>query len=154
MARLKSTLKVFDEANLKGKVGHAKGHISKILIGDKKMPSERIRISINTFEPGTQVPVHWHTVEKLYYCTAGRAVLTDVNGKKYEIKPGNYLYISPGIACAHGWDVKERLQLLSIIATTIPERNIQFSVDTKTMRSYIDFNDLMKEAGASFKSMY
>ena len=154
MAELKSTLKVFHEAELQGKEGHAKGHITKILVGDKECPSERIRVTLNTFEPGTQVPVHWHTVEKLYYCIAGRAVLKDVNGKTYEIGPGHSIFITPGIACAHGWDVKERLQLLSILATTTPERNIQFSVDPTTLKSYIEFNDLIKEAGATFKSLY
>ncbi len=154
MAKLKSTLKVFHEADLEGKEGHATGHITKTLVGDKEGPSERIRVSLNIFEPGTQVPVHWHTVEKLYYCISGRAVLKDVNGRTYEIGPGHSIFITPGIACAHGWDVKERLQLISIVATTSPEKNIQFSVDTTTLRSYIDFEDLVKQAGASFKSLY
>jgi quercetin dioxygenase-like cupin family protein len=154
MEKIKSTLKVFDTAEIKGREGHGKGHIQKVLLGNEERPTERILASINTFEPGTHINLHWHPIEGLYYCVAGRATITDVEGKGYEIVPGKFMYISPGIACAHEWDVKEKLTLIAVRATNAREKNIQFSVDKANMRSYIDFDYLVRQAGASFKSFY
>ena len=133
MKELKSTLKVYREQDLEGKVGHAPGHLSKLLIGNEERPSERLRVSINNFEAGTLIPLHWHLIEGLYYAISGRATLTDVEGKSYEIGPGSVMYISPGIACAHSWQIKERLQLMAIRAETKPEKNIQFEIDQSSI---------------------
>jgi quercetin dioxygenase-like cupin family protein len=154
MAELKSTLKVFNEAEVEGKEGHVKGHINKILAGNEEHPSERLRISLNVFEPGTSVPLHWHLIEGLYYAISGRAVLTDIEGKTYDIGPGSVMYISPGIACAHSWHIKERLQLIAMRAETSPQKNIQFEVDPKTKTSSVKFGYLTKQGGAAFKSFY
>ena len=40
MKELKSTLKVFREQDLEGKIGHAPGHLSKLLVGNEEHPSE------------------------------------------------------------------------------------------------------------------
>jgi quercetin dioxygenase-like cupin family protein len=154
MAKLKSTLKVYNADDLKGKEGHGKGHVQKVLVGNDERPSERLRASLNTFEPGTYIPLHWHPIEGIYCCIAGRAILKDVEGKSYEIVPPKFIYISPGIACAHEWEVKEKLQLIAVRATTAPEKNIQFTVDKSNMRSFIEFDYLVEQAGASFKSFY
>ena len=154
MKELKSTLKVFREQDLEGKVGHAPGHLSKLLVGNEERPSERLRVSLNVFEPGTAVPLHWHLIEGLYYAISGRATLTDIEGKSHDIGPGSVMYISPGIACAHSWQIKERLQLIAIRAETRPEKNIQFEVDKSSMKSSISFDDLTKGGGALFKSFY
>ena len=84
----------------------------------------------------------------------GRATLTDVEGKSHDVGPGSVMYISPGIACAHSWKIIERLQLIAIRAETSPEKNIQFEVDTSTMKSSIKFDYLLKQRGAAFKSFY
>lgn len=154
MSELKSTLKVFREQNLEGKQGHVPGHLSKLLVGNEERPSERLRVSLNVFEPGTAVPLHWHLIEGLYYAISGRATLTDIEGKSHDIGPGSAMYISPGIACAHSWQIKERLQLIAIRAETSPEKNIQFEVDKSTMKSSIKFDYLLKQGGAAFKSFY
>jgi len=100
------------------------------------------------------VPPHWHLIEGLYYAISGRATLTEIEGKGHEIGPGSVMYISPGIACALLWKIKERLQLIAIRAETSPEKNIQFEVDTSTMKSSIRFDYLLKQRGAAFKSFY
>ena len=81
MKELKSTLKVFDVEEIKGREGHGKGHVQKVLLGNEDRPSERILASLNTFEPGTHINLHWHPIEGIYYCIAGRAIITDVEGK-------------------------------------------------------------------------
>ena len=154
MNKVKTTLKVFKEADVKGKVGRGEGHITKVLLGNKERPTERLYPTLNTFEPGTHIPLHWHPVEALYYAIAGRAVVKDIEGNSYDIGPGSFIYISPGIACSHEWEVKERLQLIAVRATTAPEKNIQFTVDRSTLQSSIDFDFLVQQGGASFKSFY
>ena len=60
----------------------------------------------------------------------------------------------PGIAGAHEWEVKESLELLDIRATNETNRKIQYTVDKKTKRSYIDVEDLAYREAISFKSHY
>ena len=60
----------------------------------------------------------------------------------------------PGLAGAHEWEVKEGLQLLSVRASTESVRKMQFTVDKKTKRSYIDIDELARRGGLSFKSHY
>ena len=55
---------------------------------------------------------------------------------------------------AHEWEVKESLQLVSFRASTDPARKMQFTVDKKTKRSYIELEELARRGGVSFKSHY
>ena len=153
MAELQSTLRVFNAGNLEGgKV--AEGQLKKRLTGYDECPSERLRVNLRTFEAGTQVPLHWHPIEALYYVISGRAVMTDIEGNTHDIGPGSVIYYPAGIAGSHGWDFKEQLQLISVRATTTPEKNIQFTVDTSSKVSSIEYDDLIKQGGAQFKSFY
>ena len=68
--------------------------------------------------------------------------------------PGCAIYAPPGIAGAHEWEVKEALQILAVRATTESDKKMQFTVDKKTKRSYIDLDELEKRGGISFKSHY
>ncbi|MNC91891.1 hypothetical protein D3C83_82270 [compost metagenome] len=70
------------------------------------------------------------------------------------MRAGSIIYAPPGIAGAHEWEVKEALELLDIRATTETNRKMQFTVDKKTMRSYIDLDELEKREGINFKSHY
>ena len=80
--------------------------------------------------------------------------MEDIEGKIYEIGPGSTIYYPPGIAGSHSWDIKERLQLISIRATTDREKLIQFRVDKSTKESTIELDRLIKHAATSFKSLY
>jgi mannose-6-phosphate isomerase-like protein (cupin superfamily) len=154
MPQLKSTLKVFNQADLKSKPGPYPGHTVKMLVGNDEHPTERLRVILPTFDAGLDVPLHWHAVEGLYFIISGRAVLTDIENKSYEIGPGSVIYITPGIASAHEWHVKERMQLIGVRATTSPEKNIQYTVDKSTMRSFVEFDYLIRQGGDAFKSIY
>ena len=159
MEKLKSTLKVYNEADLEdsgsGSNVEVKGIRSrKVLVGNDKRPSERLRVHLNIFKAGSRVPVHWHLIEALYYVISGRAVVEDIEGKKYDIGPGSTVYYPAGIAAAHGWEVKEEMQLISIRATAERTKWIQFSVDKSTMESSIKLDDLLRVMGPQFKSLY
>ena len=80
--------------------------------------------------------------------------MRDIEGRTYDIGPGSVVYAPPGIAGSHEWDIKEPLQLLSVRATTDPEKNIQFEVDKASKESSIGFDYLMSRGGAKFKSFY
>ena len=154
MPELKSTLRVFNEADLKGKPRKQIGGTIKDLAGNDECPSERLRVHLNIFKAGTHVPLHWHLIESLYYVISGHAVLEDIEGRKYDIGPGSAIYCPAGISGAHEWNFKEDVQLISIRATTDPERNIQFSVDKSTKESTIGLDYLLRHGGAKFKSLY
>ncbi len=154
MAELKSSLRVFNEADLEGKPRpHEEGTV-KMLLGNNEHPSERLYVHLNTFKRGIRVPLHWHLVEAVYYVISGHAVMEDIEGRIHEIGPGSVIYYPAGIAGAHSWNFKEEVQLISIRATTDHEKLIQFSVDKSTKESTIKLDDLLRRGGAQFKSLY
>lgn len=151
---LKTTLKVIDQANIKAQAGVTDGQTMKRLVGCPEVPTDRVRLGLANYEAGTIEALHWHPIEALYYVISGHATVRDIEGNNYEVGPGTTIYAPPGIAGAHEWEVKEGLQLLAIRATIESERKMQFTVDKKTKRSYIDLDELAKRGGISFKSHY
>lgn len=152
---IKSTLSVINENDIEAKPGVTKGQTQRRLIGCPEVVStDRIRLGRASFEAGTYEQIHWHPIEACYYVISGHAVVRDINGKEYEVGPGAIIYAPPGIAGAHEWEVKEGLELLDIRATTESNRKMQFTVDKKTRRSYIDLDELVRREGISFKSHY
>jgi quercetin dioxygenase-like cupin family protein len=152
---LKSTLKVINESDVQGQRGVTEGQTYKRLVGCPEVATtDRVRLGRASYRPGTYEQLHWHPIEACYYVIAGHATVRDVEGKEYEVGPGSIIYAPPGIAGAHEWEVKEALELLDIRATTETNRKMQFTVDKKTMRSYIDLDELAKREGIDFKSHY
>ncbi len=153
---IKSTLKVFNQSEVQGAqgvVGH--GQLVKQLAGNAEHPSERLTVSLVTFEPGTHEHLHWHLIEVFYYVISGRAVMNDIEGKTYDLGPGSVVYASPGIAGSHSWEIKERLQLIGVRATADPEKTIQFDVDPATRESTMPVERLAKRQAISLKkSLY
>jgi quercetin dioxygenase-like cupin family protein len=153
--KLKSTVKVIDEADYPGQRGVTEGQTYKRLVGwPEVFTTDRVRIGRASYLPGTYEQLHWHPIEACYYVISGHATVRDVEGKEYEVGPGSVIYAPPGIAGAHEWEVKEGLELIDIRATNETNRKMQFTVDKKTMRSYIDLDELEKREGLSFKSHY
>ena len=151
---LKSTLKVFNAADVKDEPGIVEGQTIKRLVGNDERPSERIHAIRASFIPGIHEPLHWHFVEAFYYVISGRAVMTDIEGKRYDLGPGSFVYAPAGIAGTHDWDIKEPLQLIGVRGTTHREKMIQFTVDEATKESSITFEHLMRAGGDRFKSFY
>ena len=151
---LKSTLRVFNQAEVSEGPGVVKGQTLKRLAGNAQYPTEKVMVGLASFKPGTLEQLHWHLIEVFYYVISGRAVMRDIEGRTYDIGPGSVIYAPAGIAGSHEWEIKEQLQLLSVRATTDPEKNIQFEVDKVTKESSIGFEYLMSRGGAKFKSLY
>lgn len=153
---IKSTLKVFNEADIKGAPGVVgRGQLLKMLAGSAEHPSERLTVALVSFEPGTHENLHWHLIEVFYYVISGRAVMMDIEGKSHDIGPGSVVYATPGIAASHSWEIKEKLQLIAIRATADPEKTIQFDVDPVTKESTMPVDRLAKRQAISLKkSLY
>ena len=152
---VKSTLTVINEADFKGRRGVTEGQTYKRLIGcPEVLETDRVRLGRASYKPGTYEQLHWHPIEACYYVISGHATVRNFEGKEHEVGPGSIIYAPPGIAGAHEWEVKEGLELLDIRATTESNRKIQFTVDKKTKRSYIDLDDLAYRDAISFKSHY
>ena len=151
---VKPTLRVVSRHKLKSQPGVTKGQTVQALVGHSEVPTDRVRVAYATYEPGTVEQLHWHPIEAFYFVTAGHAIVRDLDGNEYEVGAGSFIYAPPGIAGAHEWEVKEHLELVSFRASTESNRKLQFTVDKKTKRSYIDLNDLVKRGGVSFKSHY
>ena len=97
-------------------------------MGNAAHPTERLTVSLVTFQPGTHEKLHWHLIEVFYYVISGRASMTDIEGNEYHLGPGSVIYAGPGIAGSHSWTIKEKLQLIGIRATADAEKTIQFDV--------------------------
>jgi mannose-6-phosphate isomerase-like protein (cupin superfamily) len=143
---VKPTLRVINQADFPGRRGVTDGQTYQRLIG---WPGVQ-----NTDRPGTYEQLHWHPIEACYYVISGHATVRNVAGEEFEVGPGSMIYAPPGIAGAHEWEVKESLELLDIRATNETDKKIQYTVDKKTMRSYIDLEDLAFREAISFKSHY
>lgn len=152
---IKPTLRVIDKSRVKPLPGVVEGQTLQPLVGVPDFPSERVRVAVATFKPGTHELLHWHAIEVFYYVVAGSAIVRDYDGREYPVGPGSAIYAPPGISGAHEWEVgADGLQLLSIRATLEGHKRMQFTVDRATRRSYIELDELAKMDGVSFKSHY
>ncbi|SRR5688572_4536429 len=152
---LESTLRIINKSQVKELPGVVEGQVVQPLVGVPDFPSERVRVAVATFKPGTHEELHWHAIEVFYYVMTGSAIVRDYHGKEYNVGPGSAIYAPPGIAGSHEWQVGENgLQLLSIRATLEGHKRMQFTVDRDTKRSFIELEELAKMDGVSFRSHY
>jgi quercetin dioxygenase-like cupin family protein len=151
---VKSTLRVINQADIEGHVGVIPGQSMKRLVGCPEVPTDRVRVGLATYAPGSIEELHWHPIESFYFVISGHATVRNFEGEEFEVGPGCAIYAPPGIAGAHEWEVKEALQILAVRATTESDKKMQFTIDKKTKRSYIDLDELAKRGGISFKSHY
>ncbi len=151
---IKSTLVVVNEKEIKSQGGVTAGQTLQPIIGNAERPTDRIRVALASFDPGTIEALHWHPIEAFYYVISGRATVRDFEGKEYDAGPGTSIYAPAGIAGAHEWEVKESMQLLSVRASTESAKKLQFTVDKETKRSSIELDELIRRDGVNFKSHY
>lgn len=151
---IKATLDVFNESTLKSSPGSAKGQTTRKLCGSAEHPSERIGVILALYEPGSIEHLHWHMVESFHYIISGKGILRDITGKSYPIGPGDVIYAPPGISGSHEWEIIERLQLISVKATTDPQRVIQFTVDKSSKDSAATLDYLVKRGAVDIKKSF
>jgi mannose-6-phosphate isomerase-like protein (cupin superfamily) len=152
---IKSALKIIDPAKIPSKPGMGrKGHTIKALVGTD-IPTDRMRATLATYEPKVLEELHWHPIEAFYFVISGSITVRDIEGNESELGPGMSIYCPAGIAGAHEWETgKDGCELIALRATNESVRKMQFTVDKKTKRSYIDIDDLEKYGGIQFKSHY
>jgi quercetin dioxygenase-like cupin family protein len=126
---VKSTLRVITEGNFDRQPAVTKGQTMKWLVGHDAEPSDRVRVGLATYAPGKVEQLHWHPIEALYFVISGHATVRDLEGNEHEAGPGTTIYAPAGIAGAHGWTVKEGLQILAVRGCTELDRKLQFRVD-------------------------
>ena len=73
--KIKSTLVVVNEKEIKSQGGVTAGQTLKPIIGNAERPTDRIRVALASFEPGTIEALHWHPIEAFYYVISGRATV-------------------------------------------------------------------------------
>ena len=151
---VKPTLRVINESALHAEEGVTDGQTIKRIVGHAAEPSDRIRIGLANYTAGSYEQLHWHPIEAYYFVISGHAIVRDFAGNEYPVAAGSSIYAPAGIAGAHEWEVKESLQLLAVRATTEVDRKMQFTVDKKTKRSFIELEELAKRGGLSFRSHY
>jgi quercetin dioxygenase-like cupin family protein len=151
---IKSTLRVFNEADVHPVPGVTQGLMLKQLAGNAEHPSERMTVRLASFAPGTYENLHWHLIEAFYYVISGRAVVNDIEGKSHEMKPGSVIYAPPGLAGSHSWRVEEQMQLISFRAIVDEARTIQFDVDPSTKESSVPISHLARKQALHFPSLY
>ena len=151
---LKSALQVFNQSRVPTYAGVIDGLTIRKLAGSTEHPSERISVGLATFGPGTHEHLHWHLIETFHYIVAGRGIVRDIEGNSYQVGPGDVVYGPPGMRGAHEWEVPEMLQLLTIKATNVPERAIQFNIDRATMESKADLGYLIERGAADMKESF
>ena len=152
--KLKSALKVFSPSEVPQSPGVIQGLTIKKLAGSTLHPSEKINVGLATFGPGTHEHLHWHLIETFHYVVAGRAIVRDIEGNSYNVGPGDVIYGPPGMRGAHEWEVKEALQILTIKATNVPERAIQFNINRETMQSSAELQYLVERGAADMKESF
>jgi mannose-6-phosphate isomerase-like protein (cupin superfamily) len=152
---IKPTLRIVKKAKVKKLPGIVKGQVLQPLVGVAEFPSEKMRAAVATFRPGVHELLHWHPIEVFYYVIGGSAIVRDYHGKEYKVATGSSVYAPAGIAGSHEWQVgKDGLQLLSVRATRDGHRRMQFTVDRKTRRSYIELEELAVMGALEFESHY
>ena len=151
---VKSTLKIINAAHIESKPGMGKkGHTIKALVGTD-IQTDRMRVTLATYEPNVLEKLHWHPIEAFYFIISGHIVVRDIEGRESEMGPGMAIYCPAGIAGAHEWESKDHVQLLAFRCTPEANRKLQFTVDKETKRSYIDLDDLIASDGVNFASHY
>ena len=76
--KVKSTLKVINQKDYKGRRGVTDGQTYQRLVGwPEVFMTDRVRLGRATYKPGTYEQLHWHPIEACYYVISGHATVRD-----------------------------------------------------------------------------
>mgnify|MGYP003576129366 CR=1 FL=1 len=151
---VKSALQVFNQSDVPTSPGVIEGIILRKLAGTTEHPSERINVNLAILAAGTHEHLHFHLIETFHYVVAGRAIVRDIEGNRYEVGPGDVVSGPPGIRGAHEWEILETLHLLTVKGTNAPERAIQFSIDPETRECTADLDYLLDRGVGDMKESF
>ena len=151
---IRSTLSVRSAHDMEVGPGVTDGQTLQRLVGNELIPTDRIRVALATYEPGTVEALHWHPIEAFYFVHAGQALVRDIEGTETRLGPGGFIHAPAGLAGAHEWEAVGALVLVSFRAAVESDRKLQFTVDPVTLRSHVEAADLAKRGGLAFPSHY
>ena len=76
---------------------HSSGAISKMLVRPETAGSKLIDFRISTYQPMAHVEPHTHKVqEQIYHILKGEGLM-ELDGERQVARPGDFIYIPPGI---------------------------------------------------------
>lgn len=79
---------------------HSPGAISKMLVRPETVGSEHMDFRISTYQPMSYVEPHAHKVqEQIYHVLEGEGLM-ELDGDRSVVRPGDYIFIPPGVSHA------------------------------------------------------
>ncbi len=78
-----------------------------------------------TFEPGARSAWHTHPAGQILIVTSGTGWVQDWGGEKREIKPGDVVWIPPGVKHWHGATATNAMRHIAV-QETIDGRNVDW----------------------------
>ena len=124
-----------------------RGQTLKPIVGHDERPTDRVRTALATYEPGTVEQLRWHPIEAYYFVISGRAIVRDLEGNEYRSRARHLDLCAAGHRGGARMGNHGATRLLSVRASTDATRKLQFTVDKKPRRSYIDLDELARRGG-------
>ena len=103
---------------------------------DGEIPDAGLYGGTNTLEPGSGIPVHWHSIPEFQYILGGEGSAIDAAGIAVPVGPGACVYSPAGPEGAHGFENIGRVPLVILFLYPSPAgaRPDFHLVDTETSR--------------------
>jgi mannose-6-phosphate isomerase-like protein (cupin superfamily) len=149
---VKSTLRVINQADIEGHVGVIPGQSMKRLVGCAEVPTDRVRVGLATYAPGSIEELHWHPIESFYFVISGHATVRNFEGEEFEVGPGCAIYAPPGIAGAHEWKSRKRCRSWRCARQPNPTRKCS-SPSTRKPSALTSISTSSQSAAASASSL-
>ena len=88
-------------------------------------PQTRVGAGHVTFEPGARSAWHTHPAGQILIVTSGTGWVQDWGGEKREIKPGDVVWIPPGVKHWHGATATNAMRHIAV-QETVDGRNVDW----------------------------
>ena len=88
-------------------------------------PQTRVGAGHVTFEPGARSAWHTHPAGQILIVTSGRGWVQDWGGEKRDIKPGDVVWIAPGVKHWHGATATNSMRHIAV-QETVDGRNVDW----------------------------
>jgi quercetin dioxygenase-like cupin family protein len=88
-------------------------------------PQTRVSAGHVTFEPGARSAWHTHPAGQILIVTSGTGLVQDWGGEKREIKPGDVVWIPPGVKHWHGATATNVMRHIAV-QETVDGRNVDW----------------------------
>ncbi len=71
---------------------------------DGEIPDAGLYGGTNTLDPGSRIPIHWHSIPEFQYIVTGEGRALDAAGAGVPVGAGSCVYSPAGAAGAHGFE--------------------------------------------------